>query len=119
MCRNAAKKTSQSFGRECHARETLFLAGQNERHLPAFARKGMIANSTSRAPCGRRRCLLNSGVLFRKKNRPHERFYLLPGQGGKNYHRKQRQLLLWSVIVSLLFGAVLAAGMWYMSRPKL
>jgi Na+-driven multidrug efflux pump len=58
-------------------------------------------------------------VFFRKKNKPRERFYLLPGQGGRNYHRKQRRLLWWSVAVALLFGLVLAAVMWWLSRPKL
>jgi hypothetical protein len=58
-------------------------------------------------------------VFFRKKNKPRERFYLLPGQGGRNYHRKQRRLLWWSVAVALLFGLGLAAVMWWLSRPKL
>ena len=58
-------------------------------------------------------------MFFRKKNKPRERFYLLPGQGGRNYHRKQRRLLWWSVAVALLFGLVLAAVMWWLSRPKL
>ena len=57
-------------------------------------------------------------MFFRKKG-SSQRFYLLPGQGGRNYYRKQRVLLTWAVIVSLIFGAVLAAIMWYMSRPKL
>lgn len=58
-------------------------------------------------------------MFFRKKNKPRERFYLLPGQGGRNYHRKQRRLLWWSVAVALLFGLGLAAVMWWLSRPKL
>jgi len=57
-------------------------------------------------------------VFLRKKNRPRERFYLLPGQGGKNYHRKQRFILRWTIVSALVFGAVLAAVMWVMSKPK-
>jgi hypothetical protein len=57
-------------------------------------------------------------VFLGRKNKPRERFYLLPGQGGKNYHRKQRLLLRWSVALALVFGAVLAAIMWAMSQPK-
>jgi hypothetical protein len=57
-------------------------------------------------------------VFFRKKSKPRERFYLLPGQGGKNFHRKQRLILFWSVAVSLVCGAVLAGLMWWLSKPK-
>jgi hypothetical protein len=56
-------------------------------------------------------------VLFGKKNKPRERFYLLPGQGGRNYHRKQRLILGWTVAVSLLFGLALALTMWVLARP--
>jgi len=58
-------------------------------------------------------------VFFRKKDKPHERFYLLPGQGGKNYHRKQMYIMRWTIAVALIFGALLAAALWWMSRPKL
>ena len=58
-------------------------------------------------------------MIFRKKEKPRERFYLLPGQGGRNYHRKQRVMLQWAIVVALLGGVVLAAVMWFMSRPKL
>jgi hypothetical protein len=56
-------------------------------------------------------------VLFGNKNKPRERFYLLPGQGGRNYHRKQRFILGWTVVVSLLFGLALALAMWWLARP--
>jgi hypothetical protein len=55
-------------------------------------------------------------VLFRK-NKPRERFYLLPGQGGKNYYRKQRFILGWTVVFSLVFGLAIAAIMWWQSQP--
>ena len=57
-------------------------------------------------------------MLFRKKNKPRERFYLLPGQGGQNFHRKQQFLLRWAVAVALLGGGLLTAVMWWLSRPK-
>jgi hypothetical protein len=57
-------------------------------------------------------------MLFRKREST-QRFYLLPGQGGKNYYLKQRRFIAWSIFVSLLFGAVLAAVMWYFSKPRL
>lgn len=57
-------------------------------------------------------------MLFRKKNKPRERFYLLPGQGGKNYHRKQKFILGWTVAFSLVFGLAIAAIMWWQSQPR-
>ena len=69
--------------------------------------------------CGGAFDLVKMGVLFGKKDKPRERFYLLPGQGGRNYYRKQRTLILWSVIVAVLGGLLLTAGMWWLSRPKL
>jgi len=58
-------------------------------------------------------------VFFRKKDKSRSRFYLLPGQGGKNYYRKQRTLIAWSIIVALLGGVLLTVMMWWLSRPKL
>jgi hypothetical protein len=55
-------------------------------------------------------------VFGPKKNKERERFYLLPGQGGRNYIRKQRQLLALSVGVGLLLAGSLAFFMWYFSR---
>jgi hypothetical protein len=57
-------------------------------------------------------------MFFRKKG-SSQRFYLLPGQGGRNYYLKQRRLIAWAVVASLFFGAILAAVMWYVSRPKI
>jgi hypothetical protein len=57
-------------------------------------------------------------MFGRKSKKPRERFYLLPGQGGANYFRKQRVLLTWAVVVSLLCGLVLTAAMWWFSHPK-
>lgn len=56
-------------------------------------------------------------MLFGKRKKPRERFYLLPGQGGRNYFRKQRYILRWTVAFSLVFGGGLAVVMWWMSRP--
>ena len=58
-------------------------------------------------------------MLFGKKNKPRERFYLLPGQGGRNYRRKQQRILRWTVVAALLFGTVLALLLWWSSKPKI
>jgi hypothetical protein len=55
--------------------------------------------------------------LFRpKRNKETERFYLLPGQGGAAYRRKQRFILKWSIIAGLAVSAVLAAVMYLLNR---
>ena len=53
-----------------------------------------------------------------KSKKPRERFYLLPGQGGRNYHRKQKVFLRWAVLVALLFGLVIALVMWSQARAQ-
>ncbi|HXI72212.1 MAG TPA: hypothetical protein VNN22_17795 [Verrucomicrobiae bacterium] len=55
--------------------------------------------------------------LFTKRNKETERFYLLPGQGGAAYRRKQRYMLGWSIVVGLLVSGVLIALICYLNRP--
>jgi hypothetical protein len=57
-------------------------------------------------------------VFFRKNHKPRERFYLFPGQGGRNYRQKQRRIMRWTLAVSLLLGAALAVVLWLLSKPK-
>ena len=51
-----------------------------------------------------------------KSNKPRERFYLLPGQGGRSFRRKQQVFLTAAVAVSLVFGLVIAVIMWWLAR---
>jgi hypothetical protein len=53
-----------------------------------------------------------------KRNKANERFYLLPGQGGAAFRRKQRVLLTWATIVGLMVAAVLVAVMYFLNRAK-
>ncbi len=53
-----------------------------------------------------------------KRNKETERFYLLPGQGGAAYRRKQRFLLLWAIIVGMAVAVVLAVLMYFFNQPK-
>ena len=53
-----------------------------------------------------------------KRNKETERFYLLPGQGGAAYRRKQRFILIWSIVVGLAVAAILAAAMYFLNQPK-
>lgn len=50
--------------------------------------------------------------------RPEEkqRFYLLPGQGGSSYRRKQRLILKSSIIVGLIVSLIFAAIMFFIYR---
>jgi hypothetical protein len=57
-------------------------------------------------------------VFFGKKNKEQERFYLFPGQGGKNFQRKQKLFLTWTIIASLCFGIAMALVMWWTTRLK-
>jgi hypothetical protein len=51
-----------------------------------------------------------------KTSKERQRFYLLPGQGGHAYRRKQKYILKWSVLAALIVSAVLAAGLYIMNR---
>ncbi|HEX3857556.1 MAG TPA: hypothetical protein VHY30_09705 [Verrucomicrobiae bacterium] len=58
--------------------------------------------------------------LFRsKRNKETERFYLLPGQGGAAYRRKQKFILAWAIIVGVAVASTLGALMYFLNRPKL
>lgn len=52
------------------------------------------------------------------KQRPEEkeRYYLLPGQGGSSYRRKQRFIIKSSIIVGLIVSAIFAVVMYFVYR---
>lgn len=54
-----------------------------------------------------------------KRNKEAERFYLLPGQGGAAYRRKQKFILTWAIIVGVAVAAILGALMYFLDKPKL
>ncbi len=51
-----------------------------------------------------------------KQNKERERFYLLPGMGGRAYRRKQKSILKASLVVGLLVGLVLGAVLYWVNR---
>jgi len=53
-----------------------------------------------------------------KRDKEAQRFYLLPGQGGAAYRRKQRFILTWAIIVGLAVAAGLGILMYFMNQPK-
>jgi len=50
------------------------------------------------------------------KAKERERYYLLPGQGGRSARRKHRRILLWSIIVGLFASAVFVGTMYMLAR---
>lgn len=52
-----------------------------------------------------------------RSNKETERFYLLPGQGGAAYRRKQKYIFKWSIVVGLIVSAALGALMYWLNRP--
>jgi hypothetical protein len=45
-----------------------------------------------------------------------ERYYLLPGQGGSNYRRKQRIIIKYSIIVGLLVSLIFGLAVYFSQR---
>ncbi len=55
-------------------------------------------------------------MFGRKRNKPRERFYLLPGMGGKAFRRKHRIFLAWAIAAGLATSAALATIMYWTAR---
>ena len=55
--------------------------------------------------------------MFRTKaDKERERFYLLPGMGGRAARRKHYYFLKWSIIAALGMSAILALVMYLINR---
>ncbi len=57
-------------------------------------------------------------MLGLHRDREQERFYLLPGMGGKARWRKEKMFLKWSIVAGLLVSAILACLLYYISRQQ-
>jgi len=58
--------------------------------------------------------------MFRsKENKEQERFYLLPGQGGRAARRKHFFFLKLAILAALAFSGLLALMMYWLDRPSL
>jgi hypothetical protein len=49
------------------------------------------------------------------RNKEPERFYLLPGMGGKAYRRKRNIILAWSIAAGLLVSTGVAAMIYFLT----
>jgi len=58
--------------------------------------------------------------MFRSKiDKERERFYLLPGMGGRAARRKHLYFLKWSIVAALGFSAILGLLMYLVNRLSL
>jgi hypothetical protein len=48
------------------------------------------------------------------RDKEKERFYLLPGMGGRALRRKRRVFLMWAIAAGLVVSACMAAILYYM-----
>lgn len=56
--------------------------------------------------------------FWSKEKKEHRRFYLLPGMGGRAFHRKQRRFRNIAIAVGVIVSVGLAALMFYLNtRP--
>jgi len=54
--------------------------------------------------------------LFGKRKR--ERFYLLPGMGGRNLQRKRKVIMRWTILTGLSTSAILGCLLYWMSNHR-
>lgn len=52
---------------------------------------------------------------FRPHDRERDRFYLLPGMGGRALRRKQKTIMRWTLLAGLLTSAALAGLLYWLS----
>jgi hypothetical protein len=57
-----------------------------------------------------------SSMAFFRKDKEKERYYLLPGMGGRSYRRKQRWMLRWSILAGICTSAIIAGLLYWISN---
>jgi hypothetical protein len=53
-----------------------------------------------------------------RRDKAHQRYYLLPGMGGRALHRKHMMMLRWSIAVGLVFSALVAMVIYWLDSPR-
>jgi len=51
-----------------------------------------------------------------QRNKERQRFYLLPGMGGRALRRKHRRFLRWSIAIGLVVSAIFAFVLYRLSQ---
>jgi len=54
-------------------------------------------------------------IPWLERDKERDRFYLLPGMGGKAFRRKRRLILFWAIGAGLFVSAVLACMLYLFS----
>ena len=57
-------------------------------------------------------------MFWPKIPKERERYYLLPGMGGKGMRRKRRVILAWSIAVGALASAVLVGILYWVNQRR-
>lgn len=88
------------------------------RYVPAAPPS--VLSLFSLTPGGRIHILISSGqppdmALF-ARDKEKERFYLLPGMGGRNLRRKRQVILRWSIVAGLFTSLILGLVLYLISR---
>ena len=55
------------------------------------------------------------GMIWSRQNKEKERFYLLPGMGGKAQRRKNKVFLAWSILTAVVVSFALAVTFFLMN----
>ena len=55
-------------------------------------------------------------MLWFERDKERERFYLLPGMGGRARREKELRYLRWSLAAAVVASAIMAAILYYISR---
>jgi hypothetical protein len=50
------------------------------------------------------------------RDKEKDRFYLLPGMGGRALRRKRKVILTWSIFAGLLVSLAVALALYFMSK---
>jgi hypothetical protein len=57
-------------------------------------------------------------MLWFKRDKEPERFYLLPGMGGRARRAKEMRFLRWAIAAGLVVSAVVACVLYVISRSQ-
>ena len=60
--------------------------------------------------------MMNVFMGWFARDKERDRFYLLPGMGGRALRRKQKVILQWAVLAGLLVSGLVAAILYLMAR---
>jgi hypothetical protein len=59
-----------------------------------------------------------SRMLWFERDKERQRYYLLPGMGGRALRRKHRRILGWSIAIGLVVSAILTFLLYFISSQR-